>query len=139
MFPCGYLNDAEMTQVLFDLDVPPANIPILVSRGRGQVSMALESLDMEVVKAPVVALLRAASSGDESMFGKIVSRFQETHLTLLRIWASEASTGMWRLFTPDEAYGLEPYAAVVGRALESKARSRLIVRSVIGRLMEVRK
>lgn len=138
VYRCGYLSDQEMAQVLFDLDISPANIPILVARGRGQVSMALESLDVEIEKAPVTALLRATVSGDEVMFAKIVSRMQDRHLYLLRVWASEAATGMWRLFGPDESFGLQPYASGVGRALESKARARLLVRAVMGRLMEVR-
>lgn len=139
VFQCGYLNDAEMSQILFNLGVPPTNIPIIVSRGRGQVSEALDSLDVEIEKAPITALLGATAKKDEVMFGKIVSRLQESHLHLLRVWASEAQTGMWRLFAPDESYGLEPYAQAVGRALESKARPRLLVRSVMGRLMEVSK
>jgi hypothetical protein len=137
VYRCGYLSDPEMAQILFDQGVSPANIPLLVAYGRGQVSVALGSLDVEIEKAPIIALLRATAEGDEVMFGKVVSRSREEHLHLLRVWASEASTGMWRLFEPRESYGLEPYASGVGRALESRARARLLIRAVMGRLMEV--
>lgn len=133
----GYLTNEEVARVVqLVRNVTAAQATEVAVRSGGQVAPALAALRGDG-RGPVLSVLKAVATGDDELFFQAISgkrlvvvdgdeerrdAIDVSQLHLLRSWALEARTGRWRLFSPEESYGLDRDPQVVERILQATRR-----------------
>lgn len=139
----GYLSEEEVTKVLtkrFSYTIERARLAARASGG--QMFRAIGVGDLDLSKGPVLSLLKAASKGDEELLLNALAKFDEPQMELLKQWAVEARTGVWRVFDSSEGYGLQGNIKVVDRickALNMGARPRVAAKYALLDITEERR
>lgn len=131
----GYLQDAAMSDLLMDqFGFSPEDAAHATRVGGGQVRKALNFKATAHAKSPVLSALRAVSTKDEALLSNSLVAFEDpetcdARVQLLRQWTEEAISGHWRVFQPEEQFGL-PKECVrqIASALRTHARPRLAAR-----------
>lgn len=101
----------------------------LASKSGGQVSRAYEILEGGEHFADVSKMVKALLAMDVEKVESLAPVWTEEHSNLLSRWAREAITGKWAQFQKSDVPRV--FALRVLMALNTKARPRLVVRSVL--------
>ena len=108
VFRLGYLSDAEVEKVLVEhLGWDQPNAAKVAPLAGGQIETARAAHELDVAKAPVVTLLKAASTGDRELLLNGLALLGNDQARLLERWATEARTANYKVFSPDDGYGLD--------------------------------
>lgn len=149
----GYLRQEEVREVLLRLGKTEESAERLARSSGGQVRAALEHVDAEAAKGPVLRVLKATADGNLELFynatmGKravdettMEDAFGWEQLRLLRRWVHEARTGFWRTFTSSEGFGLQEDPEALRRisaGLALEARPRIAVKLALLKILEDR-
>jgi DNA polymerase III, delta subunit len=129
-----YLTEAEVAEVLMEQGFDAARARAMAKHAGGQVASALASIDLEVTKAPVLSVLKAIADQNEVLLQKAIEKFEASHLALFRTWAVEARTGCWKMFMPQEDFGVHKDRKRVDlllRKLAWDARPKVVVRAAV--------
>jgi replication-associated recombination protein RarA len=137
----GLLSDADVERVLVQSMGLAEDIAArLAPLGRGQVKRAADADSSSNSRQLVVALLKAAATGDAALADRASRSWDDEAHDLLWTWAFEAGSGRWRVFSAEESFGLagDPSAsrrlvAVLSNA--GRARPRVAVRVAAEALM----
>jgi replication-associated recombination protein RarA len=104
----------------------------LADIGHGQVKRALNALDSSKSKGLVVRVLMALHEHDAEGLEHVALKWDDSATELLRIWATEAITQRWAVFTKEESLvvGINlPLKLLM--ALKPNLRPKLVVRSTL--------
>lgn len=144
----GLLSDNEVYAVLTGrLQMKPELANRAAALSRGQVVPAMQAAEVDLSKAAVLRILKALSDRDGAQLEQVlIARnadddgplWTEAEQDLLKVWAVEASTGRWRVFTELESFRLS--GTVVPRqvlwALSRDLRPRLSLRVGLASLVQ---
>lgn len=88
------------------------------------------------VKAKVLPVLKALAMKDRALMEKAAAGFDTQALEVLMMWAAEAATGRWDLFSAEESFNLDSgVARRVLIALSPDIRPKLLVKTAFEELM----
>lgn len=136
----GYLKTEEVEEVLLRRGFDPDDAAAVAELSGGQVKRALDMGDASLAKGPVVTLIRGVALGDEALIlNALNGNFDERQLRLLRLFCIESRTRIWRVFSAEDAYGLERTPGLMARIyaiLNSGARPRVAARTALLEAME---
>lgn len=143
----GLLDDEDVRNILVHrLGLDPSLAARAARRSRGQVVTALKSIEEDSSRALVLSVLKALAEGDEALLEKVATntgrRWDEAASSLLNRWVTEAITGQWQVFTPEESFGLPQERALLRRlliSLSSTARPRLAMYAALQPLVARRR
>lgn len=132
---CGLLTDAEVERVLRESGMDPVVAARLAPHGHGHVRRAMEADATGQAKGIVLSALKAVALRDTDLLDRAMRRWtDEAHEALMQ-WAYEASSGIWRMFTKAESFGMaDPeFARKLLRAVSQSwgARPRLAAMNVL--------
>jgi hypothetical protein len=143
VFSLGYLTDQQVFEILVErMGYLPDKAAKAARVAGGQVERALAASDLDYTKGPVLSLLRAASEGDEELLNNSLARFGPEEVSLLRAWAVEARSGVYRIFEAADGCGLEKDRKAIDRisnALITGARPRLAAKLALMDIVEARR
>jgi replication-associated recombination protein RarA len=110
VFEFGLLSDTEVRAILLQTGMSAEAADRQAPLGGGRVRPAQEGVSAQA-RGQVLSVLRALSSRDAGQMGRALQQWDGAAHELLSQWAAEASSGRWRIFTPDTAPGITIAAA----------------------------
>lgn len=138
IYHCGLLSTDDITGILRQLGHDPDTIEHRLPGAlrRGQVKPLLLALKSTLPKEQVLTLVQALATNDLEAFERVATRWDDNTHVMFRAWIAETLTGRWRLFGPDDSYGLHTDTTLLINLLRSLtatdgARSRLGIRTAL--------
>lgn len=104
LFQFGLLSDGEVEQVLRQTGMNAESAAFHAPLGAGRVQAARAGVSPHA-RGQVVSALRALAARDPSMLPAALREWDEAAHELLKLWAAEAASGRWRVFTDESAPG----------------------------------
>lgn len=136
----GYLTQAQVYELLTErFSMAPERAEVVSKAAGGSVRRALAYGELELSKTVVVSCLRAAAIGNEELLQNALARFDVAELALLKLWAVEATSRVWRVFSPADSFGLHAEKRSVSRvdaALRVGARPKIAAKLALQGVLE---
>lgn len=116
VYAMGYLSDAHVYEILLLQGWAPQKALRASKFAHGQMKNALNFANDDYAKAVATNMIKAFALADENLFRAAIAELNPKSLDLLRVWASEASTGRWHTFDETDNFGVTN-AAVIRRLM----------------------
>lgn len=135
-FQFTYLSDEQLSNVLVQkMNFSPERAKSLAPAGRGQVAAALHVANSESVLNDVLAVVKALRIHDEELLLSYAQRWTDAHTRWLARWCEESASGRWFVFSPEDGVDSKSLPLRVLAALRQNVRPRLVVRSLLHRIL----
>lgn len=130
----AYLRPEEVEAALVARGMSPeAALEAVESTGARTVAEATPAEDAGAGRGKALAAAKAMASGDLDLARNALEGWTDEESRSLEAWATEATTGRHRTFSPEEFFGLEggPVPRRVRAGLRSGARARIAARATV--------
>lgn len=131
------LSEDEVAEILEIRHFGQDNARKFAALSGGQVQVALSAYELQTDKLPVLRVIEAFRERDAAILESVAARWTDRHTELLARWCHEAVTGRWRIFTEEEAGGIDRGVPLrIYRAIEQDVRPKLLIRSVLAEVLK---
>jgi DNA polymerase III delta prime subunit len=138
----GVLPEDVLTVILQErMGMSAAAATAAATVSNGTIRGATQALAVvEASKPKVMSALKAASEGDEDLLAVTAQQWGSDETALLARWAHEKTTGLWRVFSPEDGASLPSSTAEhITKISGLHVRPRIALRASLGPTLENRR
>lgn len=136
VYEMGVLSTGELENIYVDQGFARAKAARAATYARGQVAQGYDAESADIHRNQVCTLAKALTTGDKELFDNVFRSWDGRSQQMLCTLFTECLTRRWRVFTVEDAHGLDRQRPrllrmVASLGMFSAARSRLGVRAAL--------